>query len=142
MDTKEKTKKSEKSEKSEKSDSSIKKINGNNDIEINGRIYFIPDKYVGTAFIYLSSEHKYLYKYCIGMYLELLIINNIIENISKINKTHVNDAMTCGEKIVSYVMIGKTYINYLTMIEKQILAKVPEFLVQKINPNIIEKIDI
>ena len=121
---------------------SNKKIKASDDIEINGRVYFIPDKYIGKSISYLSSEHKYLYKYFISMYLESLIINNNVENISKINKIHLNDAIISGEKLISYIMIGKTYINNLTSIERQILTKVPEYLIQKINPNIIEKIDI
>ena len=41
----EKTQKTQKSQKS----NTIKKIKANNDFEINGRVYFIPDKYLSNA---------------------------------------------------------------------------------------------
>ena len=38
-------------------------------------------------------------------------------------------------------MTGKIYIVNISLIEKHIIEKIPESLLQKINPNIIEKID-
>ena len=119
----------------------FKKIKANNDIEINGIVYFIPDKYLGNALFYLSNEHKHLYKYIIALYIDALIITNKIENISKITKIHMNDSIICAEKILSYIIMGKVYINNLTNIEKIIIVKIPEYLIQKNNPNIIEKIE-
>ena len=40
-----------------------------------------------------------------------------------------------------HILMGKLYITNLTTIEKMILNKVPEYLIEKINHNIIEKID-
>jgi len=130
----------DKSNKSSKSHT-IKKIKANNDFEINGRVYFIPDKYIGNALLYLSYEHTNLYKYIIAMYLDSLIVLNKIENISKITKKHLDDSILIGEKLLSYILMGKLYITNLTTIEKMILNKVPEYLIEKINHNIIEKID-
>jgi len=120
----------------------IIKIKVNNDIELNGRIYFVPDKYIGNAISYLSIEHRYLYKIIFALYLDSLITNNKIENISRITKIHINDAILHSDKLISYIISGKTYIVNLSIIEKLILDKVPEYLLQKINPNIIEKIDL
>ena len=119
----------------------FRKIKANNDIDINGIVYFIPDKYLGNAISYLSNEHKNLFKYIVAMYLDTLIMTNKIENISKINKTHMNDSVFCAEKLLSYIMMGKVYITNMTNIEKIIIAKIPEYLIQKTNPNIIEKLD-
>lgn len=116
------------------------KVKGSNDIEINGRIYFIPDKYIENT--YLPIEFKKLYKFCFAMYLDIQITNNKIENISKITKTHVTSAIQIIDKIINYIITGKIYITNLSNIEKQIIDKIPESLLQKINPNIIEKIDI
>jgi len=123
----------------------IKKIKANTDIEINGRIYFVPDKIIGNAIFYLSTEHKQLYKIIFAMYLDSLITNYKIESIVRITKNHITDANLCADKLISYILTGKvTIINLtnLTIIEKQILDKVPEYLSQNINPNIIEKIDV
>ena len=50
------------------------KIKATDDIEINGNIYFIPDKYIENRF--LSYEYKKLYKFLLAMYLDLQIVNN------------------------------------------------------------------
>ena len=128
-----------------KCENKIIKLKVNNDIVVNGRIYFIPDKYIGNAIIYLSIEHKHLFKIIFALYLDSLITNNKVNNISRITKIHINDAVIFSEKLISYILTGHLSIinlNNLSNIEKQILDKVPEYLLQNINPNIIEKIDV
>ena len=120
--------------------SKLTKIKASNDIEINGRVYFVPDKYIENS--YLPIEFKKLYKFCFAMYLDMLITNNKIENISKITKTHITNAIQSSEKILNYIVTGKVYILNISLIEKNIIDKIPESLLLKINPNIIEKIDI
>ena len=119
----------------------IIKIKESNDIELNGRVYFIPDKYIGNAIFYLSFEHRKLFKMIFAIYIDSLITNNKIENISRITKIHINDASICSDRLLSYITTGKLYINNLSITESSILEKVPEYLLQKINPNIVEKID-
>jgi hypothetical protein len=78
------------------------------------------------------------------MYLDSLITNCKIENIARITKSHINDAIIISDKLLSYILTGHIFItnlSTLTTIEKSIIEKVPEYLLQKINPNIIEKID-
>lgn len=118
----------------------ITKIKASNDIELNGRIYFIPDKYIENTF--LPVEVKKLYKFCFAMYLDMLITNNKIESITNITKTHITNAIQSSDKILNYIMTGKIYIVNISLIEKNIIEKIPESLLNKINPNIIEKIDI
>ena len=118
----------------------ITKIKASNDIELNGRIYFIPDKYIENTF--LPVEFKKLYKFCFAMYLDMLITNNKIESITNITKTHITNAIQSSDKILNYIMTGKIYIVNISLIEKNIIEKIPESLLNKINPNIIEKIDI
>ncbi len=130
--------------KDDNKDNKIIKIKANTDIEINGRIYFVPDKIIGNAIFYLSTEHKSLYKIIFAMYLDALITNFKIQNISRITKNHISDANICSDKLISYILTGKISIansNTLSNIEKQILDKVPEYLLQNINLNIIEKIE-
>ena len=125
---------------SNKLSSKLTKIKASNDIEINGRIYFVPDKYIENS--YLPIEFKKLYKFCFAMYLDMLITNHKIENISKITKTHITNAIQSSEKILNYIVTCKVYILNISLIEKNIIDKIPESLLLKINPNIIEKIDI
>ena len=116
------------------------KIKASNDIEINGNVYFIPDKYIENKF--LSYEYKQLYKLILVIYLDLQITNNKIENIKSINKIHINNAIIIVDKLISYIFCGKIYITNLTTLEKNILDKIPENLIQNINLTIIEKIEL
>ena len=116
------------------------KIKATDDIEINGNVYFIPDKYIENKF--LSYEYKQLYKLILVIYLDLQITNNKIENIKSINKIHINNAIIIVDKLISYIFCGKIYITNLTTLEKNILDKIPENLIQNINLTIIEKIEL
>ena len=123
-----------------KTTKNIIKIKATDDIEINGNIYFIPDKYLENKF--LSNEYKKLYKLILVIYLDLQITNNKIENIKSINKIHINNAIIIVDKLISYIFCGKIYITNLTTLEKNILDKIPENLIQNINLTIIEKIEL
>jgi hypothetical protein len=115
------------------------KIKATDDIEINGNIYFIPDKYIENKF--LSYEYKKLYKLILVIYLDLQIINKKIDNISSITKLHITNGITVVDKLISYIFCGKLYITSLTSLEKTILEKIPETLIQHINLSIIERIE-
>ena len=115
------------------------KIKATDDIEINGTIYLIPDKYIENKF--LSYEYKKLYKLILAIYLDLQIINNKIDNITNITKLHISNGIIIVDKLISYIFCGKIYISNLTLLEKTILEKIPETLIQHINPQIIEKIE-
>jgi hypothetical protein len=117
----------------------IIKIKINDDIEINGIVYFIPDKYIENKF--LSYEYKKLYKLLLAIYLDLQLKYNKIDNITSINKIHINSGIIIVDKIICYILTGKIYITNLTSLEKTILEKIPEILIQHINPQIIEKIE-
>ena len=110
------------------------------DIEINGIVYFIPDKYIENKF--LSNEYKKLYKILLAIYLDLQIKNNKIKNISSIDKLHINNGIIIVDKLISYIFSGKIYITNLSVLEINMLEKIPEELIHNINPNIIDKIDL
>ena len=115
------------------------KIKASDDIEINGNIYFIPDKYIENKF--LSYEYKKLYKLLLVIYLDLQIVNKKIDTITSISKLHIANGIIIVDKLISYIFCGKVYITNLTTLEKTILEKIPETLIQHINPQIIEKIE-
>ena len=115
------------------------KIKASDDIEINGNIYFIPDKYIENKF--LSYEYKKLYKLLLVIYLDLQIVNKKIDTITSITKLHIANGIIIVDKLISYIFCGKVYITNLTTLEKTILEKIPETLIQHINPQIIEKIE-
>jgi len=118
----------------------IIKIRTSTDIEINGRLYFIADKYISTSFIYMPYEYQQLYKIIIAMYLDILITTNKILNISKITKLHIANACNISDRLINYIITGKQYIVNITSIEKQIINQIPESFVNNINPNIVENL--
>ena len=117
----------------------IIKIKATDDIEINGRLYFFPDKYIENKF--LSNEYKKLYKLLLAVYLDLQITNYKIENSQRITKIHINNGIVIVDKLISYISTGKLYITHLSNLEKSILETIPETLIQKVNINIIEHIN-
>ena len=119
----------------------IYNIKSSDDIDINGILYFIPDKYISNTCTYLSTECKQLYKFIIAMYLDLLISTHKIDNIIQITLLHMNESIKTADKLICYITTGCLYISYITNIEKQILNRIPEALIVKHNPTIIEKID-
>ena len=74
------------------------------------------------------------------IYLDLQIKTNKIENIINITKLHINNGIIIVDKLISYIFNGKVYTSNLTSLEKIILEKIPEELIQKVNINIIEKL--
>jgi len=107
------------------------------DININGRVYFLPDKYIENKF--LAYEHKQLYKFLLALYLDLQITTYKIESIKSITKTHINNGIIIINKLMSYITTGKVSHIYLTSLEKTILNTIPEELINTINPNSVEK---
>ena len=49
----------------------------NEDIQINGVIFFIPDKYISNNFLF--AEHKKLYKYLLATYFTKYFKHNTID---------------------------------------------------------------
>jgi hypothetical protein len=115
------------------------KIKCTDEITINGIVYFIPDKYITNNF--LPFEYRQLYKIIFAQYLDLLITTNKVVNISNIIDVHVKACINSVEKLLAYIITGKLYISSLTMIEKKILDNIPNYLIPRLNPNIVDKIE-
>ena len=107
------------------------------DININGRVYFLPDKYIENKF--LAYEHKQLYKFLLALYLDLQMTTYKIESIKSITKTHINNGIIIINKLMSYITTGQVSYIHLTSLEKTILNTIPEELINTINPNSVEK---
>lgn len=113
------------------------KLKLSNDININGRVYFVSDTYIENKF--LAYEHKQLYKFLLALYLDLQITTYKIESIKSITKTHINNGIIIINKLMSYITTGKVSNIHLSGLEKTILNTIPEELINTINPNSIEK---
>ena len=115
------------------------KINIKDDIEINGRIYFIPDKLIEHN--HLGFEYIKLYKFILASVIDNNLEKNLIKNINQITKTILNNYIQSSDKIFSYVITGKINIINLSNIEANIIKKLPTTLIPKLNPNIVERLE-
>ena len=127
----------------EKKDKSLNeyRIVNKDDFEIDGMIYIIPDTFLEHT--QLPIEQYKLYKWIIVFLLDYYNKKNDKKN-DKINKKLYNDILTSAEKIFAIIITGYDCDNqYLTLsvIEKQILKKIPQSILSTIqtNKNIIEK---
>ena len=108
-------------------------------VELNGRIYYIPDKYVELD--NLSFEHCKLYKFILASVIDVNLEVGKITDITKITKTILNNYCNTAEKIFSYLITGKLNIVTLSEIETSIINKIPIALIPKLNPNIVERLE-
>lgn len=114
-----------------------KKIHSPDDIEINGKIFFIPDKWVANEF--LSYEQKRVYKYILAM-----LINNFLDtnSSSKFKKNVMDNLQHQTDCIISYLMMGKITGNVkIGMLEQSIISKIPQQLFTTQNLMLCEKIE-
>jgi hypothetical protein len=115
------------------------KINIKDDIEINGRIYFIPDKLIEHN--HLGFEYIKLYKFILASVIDNHLEKGLIKDITKINKIILNNYIQSSDKIFSYILTGKINIIHLSTIENDIINKLPISLIPKLNPNIVERLE-
>lgn len=116
-------------------------IRSANSIEIEGVLYFIPEKY--TANMELGMEHKTLFNIILANVMHSRIKSNELDiNIENITKTHMEKWVLSAERIFSYCVTGKldSGITFQKW-ERDILAGVPGFIIPKLNPLIVERID-
>jgi len=109
------------------------------DIELDGRIYFIPDKYIEHK--YLGIEHIKLYKFILASIINNHLIRKILQNITLLTQTNINNYIQICDKIFSYIITGKiNTIIQLTNMDKDIINNIPTKLIPKLNLHIIETI--
>lgn len=114
------------------------KITTTDIVELNGRIYYIPDKYIDINSI--SYEHIKLFKFILASVIDSNLISNG-KNISKLTKNNLTTYINSSNKIFSYIITGKLNIIQLSTIETNIINKLPPSVIPKLNPNIIERLE-
>jgi hypothetical protein len=120
----------------------IIKININDEFEINGHIYFIPDKLIeNTQSNYFGIEYIKLYKFILASVIDCNLNKGLLKDITKITKILLNNYIIISDRIFSYIITGKINIIQLSIIENEIINKIPESLIPKLNPNIVERLE-
>jgi hypothetical protein len=120
----------------------VSKINIKDEFEINGRVYFIPDKFIeNTNSPYLGIEYIKLYKFILASVIDKHLDKNLLKDITKITKILLNNYIIICDRIFSHIITGKINTLHLSLIENEIISKIPDSLIPKLNPNIVERLE-
>jgi hypothetical protein len=120
----------------------VSKVNIKDEFELNGRVYFIPDKFIeNTQSPYLGIEYIKLYKFILASVIDNHLNKNLLKDITKITKTLLNNYIIICDIIFSHIITGKINTIQLSLIENEIISKIPDSLIPKLNPNIVERLE-
>jgi hypothetical protein len=123
-----------------KQKASLSKIKITDIIDLNGRIYYIPDKYIDCNTI--GYEYVKVYKFILAAVIDSNLASGKIKDITKITKSTLTTYINTCDKIFTYIITGKlnTTIQFST-IETSIIKNIPVVVIPKLNPNIIERLE-
>ena len=113
-------------------------IRNSDNIEIDGRCYYIPERY--TAGMDIPKEHKGLFNYILAHVMHTRIRLDRLD-MESIGKTHMDKYIVAAERLFSYVITGKLDNVVFSGWENNILAGVPGFIIPKLNPIIVERLE-
>lgn len=120
----------------------VSKVNIKDEFELNGRVYFIPDKFIeNTQSPYLGIEYIKLYKFILASVIDNHLDKNLLKDITKITKILLNNYIIICDRIFSHIFTGKINTIHLSLIENEIISKIPDSLIPKLNPNIVERLE-
>lgn len=121
----------------------VKKLHCYDDIEVNGRIIYIPDKYIQQDF--LSYEQMRIYKFVLAMLIDNYLTKNSSNKctkLGKLDKVAIDKLQTVADNIFSYLMMGKIVGNVnLGILEQDIITKIPHSLFVHHNIMLCEKLE-
>jgi len=109
-----------------------------NTIEIDGRVYCIPERYTNSMDI--AIEHRYLFNYILANVMHTRIRLDKLD-MESIGKTHMDKYIVATERIFAFVITGKLDNVIFSKWENDILARVPGFIIPKLNPIIVERLE-
>jgi len=113
-------------------------IRNSDGIEIDGRLYYIPEKY--TAGMDIAIEYKQLFNYILAHVMHTRIRLDKLD-MESIGKTQMDKYVIAAERIFSFVITGKLDTTAFTKWENDILAAIPSFIIPKLNPLIVERLE-
>lgn len=107
-------------------------------IEIDGNLYFIPEKY--TAGMYIGTEYKKLFHFILAHVIHNRITNDGVK-MESVNKAQMDKYVTITERLFSFVITGKLDTLVFNNWENEIISSIPEFIIPKLNPFIVERLE-
>ncbi len=112
-------------------------IRNSYNIDIEGVLYFIPERY--TEGMNIAQEHRYLFNYILSHVMHTRIRLDKL-SLESINKTHMDKYLASAERLFAFIITGKLDTAVFSGWENAILAKVPAFIIPKLNPLIVERL--
>ena len=113
-------------------------IRNADNIEIDGILYYIPERY--TDGMNLALEHRYLFNYILAHVMHTRIRLDKLD-MESITKTHMDKYLAAAERLFAFVITGKLDNVIFSGWEQNILANVPGFIIPKLNPLIVERLE-
>jgi len=107
-------------------------------IEIAGRVYFIPDKY--TVGMDIPIEHKSLFNYILAHVMHSRIRIERLE-MESVGKAHMDKFLIAAERLLAFIITGSLDNVVFAGWEKDILAGIPGYIIPKLNPLIVERLE-
>ena len=107
-------------------------------IEIDGRLYFIPDKY--TVGLDIGVEYKGLFNYILANVMHSRIRIERLD-MESIGKAHMDKYLVAAERLIAFIITGNLDNIVFTGWEKDILAAIPAYIIPKLNPLIVERLE-
>jgi hypothetical protein len=114
-------------------------LRGVDGIELEGVLYFIPEKY--TATMELGTEHSTLFNIILANVIHYRVkMDNL--DLTTITKTNMDKYVNVAERIFAFCITGKMDSGSIFQKwERDVINKIPSFIIPKINPIIVERLD-
>lgn len=107
-------------------------------IEIDGQLYYIPEKY--TANMDIGVEYKNLFNYILAQVMHTRVRLDNLE-LESIGKTQMDKYLVAAERIFAFIITGKLDSIIFSKWENDILAGIPSCIIPKLNPLIVERLE-
>ena len=113
-------------------------IRNSDNIEIDGYLFFIPEKY--TANMDIGKEYKIIFNYILARVIHSKIHTEYFK-MESFNKIQMEKCIIIAERIFAFIITGKLDKISFNNLEKDLIDKIPISLIPKINPFIVERLD-
>ena len=113
-------------------------IRAADNIEIDGTLYFIPERY--TAGMTIPLEQRGLFNYILAHIIHSRVHAEGL-TMDSIGKTHMDKYLAATERLFAFVITGKLDSVKFSGWENDIIAGIPGFIIPKLNPLIVERLE-
>jgi hypothetical protein len=117
-------------------DPNKKVIKNSDEINLDGVLYLIPDKYIPN--LDLGIEQQWIYKFILASVIHKQRSKVLLE---QLNKNHLDKYIIITERLFAYCITGYLDNINLTLWEQEIINKIPNTIITHLNPLISERLE-